>query len=48
MEWSPSSPNQIPIKNPWSIVKMRLYDGGKQYNSKANLREAIKTTMLKI
>ena len=28
----------------WSIVNMKSYDGGKQFNSKADLWEAIKTT----
>ena len=35
-----------PVENLWSIVKMKLFEGGKQYNSKADLCEAIKTTML--
>ena len=33
------------IKNPLSIVKMKLYKSGKEYYSKADLREVIKTTM---
>ena len=40
-----SNPVQNPIESLWSIVKMKLYVGGKQYNSKANLWEAIETTM---
>ena len=37
-----------PNENLQSIVKMRLYEGGKQCNSKADLWEAIKTTMSEI
>ena len=36
-KWPPSSPDQNLIKNLWSVVKMELYEGGKQYNSKADL-----------
>ena len=36
------------MKNLWSIVKLKLYSGGKQYNSKVDLWEAIKTTMFEI
>ena len=46
MEWLPSSPVLNPNENKWSIVKMELYEGGKQYDSKADLWEAIKTTMI--
>ena len=42
MELPSSSPLNL-IKNLWAIVKMKLYESGKQYNSKADLREAIKT-----
>ena len=45
MEWPPSL-DLNPIKNLWSIVKMKLYKGRKQHNSKADLWEAIKPTML--
>ena len=34
MEWLPSSPDLNPIKNLWSIVKIKLYEASKQYNSK--------------
>ena len=37
IEWPPSSPDLNPIENPWSILKMKLYEGVKQYNSKADL-----------
>ena len=29
MEWPPSCLDLNPIKNLWSIVKMKLYEGGK-------------------
>ena len=48
IEKSPSCPDLNPIKNLWSIVKMKLYEGSKLYNSKADLWEAIKTTMSEI
>ena len=48
MEWSPSSPDLNPIENLWSVEKMKLYEGGKQYNCRADIWEAIKTTMLEI
>ena len=44
MEW----PDLNPIKNLWSILKINLFEDGKQYDSKVNLWEAIKTTMLEI
>ena len=36
------------LENQLSIVKMKLYEGDKQYNIKADLWEAIKTTMSEI
>ena len=45
IEWPPSSPDLNLIKNPWSIVKMKLYEDVEQYNSKVNLRKAIETTV---
>ena len=47
MEWQLSSSDQNPMKNLWSVVKMK-YEGSKQYNSNADLREAIKTIMPEI
>ena len=35
MEWRVSSPDLNSIENLWSIVKMKLYESGKQYNCKA-------------
>ena len=43
MEWLPSSPELNSIKNLWSIMKMKLYKGGKQYNSKVDIWNAMKT-----
>ena len=34
MEWPLSSPDLNLIENIWSFVKMKLYEGGKQYNCK--------------
>ena len=35
-------------QNLWSLVKMKLFEGGKQHDSKADLWKAIKTTMSEI
>ena len=48
MDWTPSSPDLNPIKNLWSVVKMKFYDGSKQYNSKVDLWGVIETIMLEI
>ena len=48
MEWLPSNPDLNSTENLFSVVKIKLYEGGKQYNSKADLGEAIKTTMSEI
>ena len=45
MEWRSSNPNLNTIKYQLSVVKTELYEGGKQCNIKADLREAIKTTI---
>ena len=37
------SPDLNLIKNLWSLVKMTLYEGSKQYNSKADLSEVIRS-----
>ena len=42
-EWQQTSPDLNPIKNLWSIIKMKLYDGSKQHNHKEGLWKAIKT-----
>ena len=48
MELPPSSPDLNLIKNLWLVVKIKLYEVGKQYNSKVGQWEAITTTMLEI
>ena len=45
MEWPSLSPDLNPIKNLWSVMKMKLYKGGKQYNSKADVYEAIESSI---
>ncbi len=41
MVWPPSSPDLKPIENLWSFLKMKIYEGGRQYTSKQQLWEAI-------
>ena len=45
-EWPQLSPDLNPIENLSSIMKMKLYESLKQYKSKADLWEVIKTTVL--
>ena len=45
IEWPPSNPNLNPFENLWLVVKMKLYEGSKQCNSKADQWESIKTIM---
>ena len=45
IESPPLSHNLSLNKNLWSVVKIRLYEGGKQYKSTADIWEAIKTTI---
>ena len=45
MKWPPLNPMLNLFENQWSIVKMKIYEGGKQYNCKIDLWEAIRTTM---
>ena len=45
-KWPSPRPDLNLIENPWTIVKMKLYEGGKKYKSKADLWEAIKSTIL--
>ena len=42
------SPDLNLIENLWSIVKIKLYEGYKQYNSKTSMWRAIKITMSEI
>ena len=48
MEEPLSSPDLNPIKNQWSVGKIKLYEGSKQYNSKVDPWEAIKITRSEI
>lgn len=41
MEWLPQSLDLNCIENIWGIVKQKLYQGGKQYSSKEELRQQI-------
>ena len=41
MTWSFSSPDLNPIENFWSLLKRKLYTGGKQYASKDELWDSI-------
>jgi transposase len=43
MMWPPASPDLNPIENLWSIVKKKIYVGGKQYDNKKDLWDAIHT-----
>lgn len=48
IEWSPLSPYLNPIENLWSIVKLKLPEYGKQYDSKSGPWGAIKTAMSEV
>ena len=37
MMWPPSSPDLNPTDNLWSILKRKLYEGGRQFASKQQL-----------
>ena len=43
MKRQPSGLDLNPIKNSWSLVKIKFYEGGKQYSSKTDLWKASKT-----
>lgn len=47
-QWPPATPDLNLIKNLWSFVQMKLYEGVKKYNSKEDIWEAIKTTFAEI
>ena len=41
MTWPSLSPNLSPMDNFWSLLKRKLYTGGKQYASKDELWDSI-------
>ena len=41
MMWPPASPDLNPIENLWAIVKKKIYVGGRQYENKVDLWDAI-------
>ena len=43
MLWPACSPDLNPIENFWSILKLKIYEDGKQYLSKNCLWEAIQS-----
>ena len=45
MEWPVISSDLNPIENLWTMVKMKLHEGSKPYNSKVGLWETIKTSV---
>ena len=48
MVWPPSSPDLNPIENLWSIIKQKIYEGGRQFISKQQLWDAILTSCKEI
>lgn len=48
MEWPLSSPDLNPIENLWGILKQKIYEGGRQFDSKQQLWEAILTSCKEI
>ena len=48
MVWPPSSPALNPIENLWSILKQKIYVGGRQFIFKQQLGEAILTSCKEI
>ncbi|CAJ0957317.1 unnamed protein product [Ranitomeya imitator] len=48
MVWPPSSPDLNPIENLWSIIKHKIYEGGRQFTPKQQLWEAILTSCKEI
>ena len=48
MVWPQSSPDLKPIENLWSILKQKIFEGGRQFASKQQLWEAILTSCKEI
>ena len=48
MVWPPPSPYLNPIENLWSILKQKIYEGGRQFTSKQQLWEDILTSCKEI
>ena len=48
MERPPHSQDLNPIENLWSIVKRKVYEGGRQYNSTDDRWNAINTAVAEI
>ena len=48
MVWPPSSPDLSPTENLWSILKQKIYEGGRQFRSTQQLWEAILTSCKEI
>jgi transposase len=41
MDWPALSPDLNPIENLWGIMTQQVYEGGKQYNTKDELKKAV-------
>jgi hypothetical protein len=48
MDWPALSPDLNPIENLWGILAREVYADGKQYNSKEELKHAIRREWQKI
>lgn len=46
MEWPPTISDVNPFENLWSSAKTKLYEGGKQYDSKTDNLKAMKTMLI--
>ena len=42
LEWPPHSPECNPIEHLWAILVRRIYEGGKEYRTNEDLKNAIK------
>ena len=49
VEWPPSSPDLNPTENLWSMVKKKLYEGGKTIQQQSRpIGRKLKTTILEV